>query len=81
MKSLLDINSNYTNVIKTSQEKRQMAKERDILLSLRRAYTPEEKEKFNRLSYLLQLQKEIDAHKKRKDKYIKKLINESIFVI
>lgn len=81
MKSLLDINSNYTNVIKTSQEKRQMAKERDILLSLRRPYTPEEKEKFNRLSYLLQLQKEIDAHKKRKDKYIKKLINESIFVI
>lgn len=82
MKSLFNINDDYPDVIKCPHEKLNMEYTKECLLQIKRPYTPDETKLFKEISYLLQLQKEIEAHRKKRNKFFKKgLINESIFVI
>lgn len=82
MKSFFNINTDYDDVIKCPHLKLNMIFTRDCLLKLNRPYTPEEDELFKKISYMLQLQKEIEIHRKKRNKFLKKVLaNEGIFII
>lgn len=81
MKSFFNIDTDYDDVIKCPHLKLNMEYTRECLLKLTRPYTPKEKELFNKISYMLQLQKEIETHKKKRNNFLKKVLaNEGIFV-
>lgn len=80
MKSVLNIETDYDDVIKCYHLKLNMEYTREYLLKLRRPLTPTEKEMFNNISNMLQLQKEIEIHRKKRNKYLKRLVNECVFV-
>jgi len=81
MVSLLNIDEDYCDVITSKKEKIRLTSLMGYYLSLRRPMDEKEKKEFNEVSTLIQLQSEIDDHRKRRNKYIKKLTNESIFII
>lgn len=77
MRSLLDINQDYSDVIINKKEKISMIKRRKEYLNLTRPYNEDEKKDFNKISMLLQLQNEIEMHRKIRIK----LSNECIIII
>lgn len=82
MKSFFNINTDYDDVIKCPHLKLNMEYTRECLLQIKRPYTPEEKKLFNEISYMLQLQKEIEVHRKKRNKILKEVLaNENIFII
>lgn len=81
MMSLLNIDDDYCDVITSKKEKIRLISLMKHYLSLRRPMDEKEKKEFNDVSTLIQLQSEIDDHRKRRNKYIKKLTNEGILVV
>jgi hypothetical protein len=77
MKSLLDINVEYLNIIQTKKEKEDMKKKLKYYLDLKIPMNISEKKEFEKISYIIQLQREIEQHNKKRNR----LINKSILVI
>jgi len=77
MKSLLDINVEYLNIIQTKKEKEDMKKKLKYYLDLKIPMNVYEKKEFEKISYIIQLQREIEQHNKKRNR----LINKSILVI
>jgi hypothetical protein len=72
MKSMLDINIEYLNIIQSKKEKDNMRKKIKYYLDLKTPMDISEKKEFEKLSYMIQLQKEIEEHNKKRNKLIKK---------
>jgi len=77
MKSMLDINIEYLNIIQSKKEKDNMRKKIKYYLDLKTPMDISEKKEFEKLSYMIQLQKEIEEHNTKRNK----LINKGILVI
>lgn len=75
--SLFDIHHDYPDIIGDKVELRFIQEKRNYYLSLKRPMTVEENKEFDRFSMILQLQKELNNHRKRKQR----LINKGILII
>lgn len=76
----MNITADYDDIM-TDIDKRKFTKRRKELLNIQRPLTIDENKEFDKLSYLLLLQKEITEQKRKRKSLIKYYSNKDIVVV